>query len=378
MSQTILRLDGPDTGAHPAVDRGPLAAMLGGSPQIRALRTQVERLLRPRRVLRRLPPILILGETGTGKGLLARALHEASVRRAEPFVAVNCAAIPETLLEGELFGFERGAFTGARLAKPGLFQTAHRGTLFLDEIGALPLGLQAKLLTALEDRTVRRLGSLHGEPVDVWALTATSEPLPGAVRERRFREDLFHRIAAITLTLPPLRERGRDVLELSEHFLREACRDYGVPAKRLSPEARAALHGPSWPGNVREVANAMARVAILCEDSLVPAAMLELPGAAPVEPLTTPSSASTFRVLLEDFERTQLVAALESAGWNTSRAASALGIARNTLRYRIVKHNLRAPEAGARGLDPRPAVTSFAAGPGNRRPPPAARPTQSS
>jgi DNA-binding NtrC family response regulator len=360
MSQTPLRLEDPD-----AVGLEPLDALIGASPQIRAVRSQVERLLRPGRTLRRLPPILILGETGTGKGLLARTIHEASVRRAEPFVAVNCAAIPETLLEGELFGFERGAFTDARQAKAGLFQAAHRGTLFLDEIGALPLGLQAKLLTALEDRLVRRLGGLRGEAVDIWALTATSEPLPVAVRERRFREDLFHRIAAITLTLPPLRERGRDVLELAEHFLREACRDYEVPPKRLSPEARAALLGHSWPGNVREVANVMARVAILCEDPVVPAGVLELPGAAPAAPAPAPGSASTFRALLDDFERTQLIAALHSTGWNTSRAALALGIARNTLRYRIGKHHLRAPGPGAHGAGP-PALASplGAAGPG--------------
>jgi transcriptional regulator with PAS, ATPase and Fis domain len=381
MGHTTLRRDEPNAAVPPGVDQGALPEIIGGSPKIRALRDQVERLLRPGRSIRRLPPVLLLGETGTGKGLLARAIHDASARRTEPFVAVNCAAIPESLLEGELFGFERGAFTDARQAKPGLFQTAHRGTLFLDEIGALPLGLQAKLLTALEDRTVRRLGSLHGETVDIWALTATSEPLPVAVRERRFREDLFHRIAAITLTLPPLREREGDVLELAEHFLHEACQDYGIPAKRLSPEACAALLGYSWPGNVRELANVMARVAILCEDRVVPTGMLELPGAPPaLEPPPRSSPASMYRSLLDDFERSQLIAALESAGWNTSRAASALGIARNTLRYRISKHNLRPPAPGPRRLTPR--VLSFpqesdAASVLDHRPSPGVRLTQS-
>jgi transcriptional regulator with PAS, ATPase and Fis domain len=310
---------------------------------MRALRDQVGRLLGPQRAHGRLPSVLILGETGTGKGLLARAMHDASARAQAPFVAVNCAAIPDSLVEGELFGFERGAFTGARQTKPGLLQFAHRGTVFLDEIGALPLGLQAKLLTVLEDRAVRRLGSLHSETLDLWIVAATSEPLPEAVRERRFREDLYHRLAAITLTLPPLRERGADVLRLADHFLDQACRDYALPLKRLSPDARAALLGHAWPGNVREIANLMARVALLVEEPVIPAGALGLPGVPPEPvPATAPrSTPSLFRDMLDDFERTHLLAALESAAWNTSRAASRLGIARNTLRYRIHKLGLR-------------------------------------
>src|SRR5882672_2854289 len=175
-----------------------LDQLIGDSPGLVAVRTQVEQLLRRHSATRRLPPILILGETGTGKGLLARAIHEAGPRRAGPFVAVNCAAIPETLLDAELFGFERGAFTDAHQAKAGLFQTAHGGTLFLDEIGLLPENLQAKLLTVLEDRAVRRLGSTRAEPVDVWIISATSKDLkPGA--RRRFREELYHRLAVVTL-----------------------------------------------------------------------------------------------------------------------------------------------------------------------------------
>src|SRR2546428_11394438 len=166
-----------------------------------------------------LPLVLILGETGTGKGLLARAIHEAGPRAAGPFVAINCAAIPETLLEAELFGFERGAFTDAREAKDGRFQTAHRGTLFLDEIGLLPENLQAKLLTALEDRAVRRLGSIRAEPVDVWIISATSEDLRAGARRRAFREELYHRLAVGTLRLPPLRERGQDITHIVDHFL---------------------------------------------------------------------------------------------------------------------------------------------------------------
>src|SRR5437773_2712875 len=204
----------------------PLAEIVGESPAIEAVRDQIRRLLIRRESGRRLPSILINGETGTGKGLLARAIHRAGPRAGGPFVDVNCAAIPETLLEAELFGFERGAFTDARQAKPGLFQTAHRGTIFLDEIGLLPEALQAKLLKVLEDRAVRRLGSTRLEPVDVWILTATNDDLEAAVLARRFREELYHRLAVLTIRLPPLRERGRDVLLLAEHFLPRACADY--------------------------------------------------------------------------------------------------------------------------------------------------------
>src|SRR4249920_3495445 len=175
-----------------------LASLLGESPGIAAVREQVFRLLRHQgESARRLPPILILGETGTGKGLLAELVHRAGPRSSGPFVDVNCAAIPETLLEAEMFGFERGAFTDARQAKRGLFQTAHRGTLFLDEIGLLPVGLQAKLLTVLEERTVRRLGATQSEPVDVWIIAATNLDLQTTTRAGRFREDLYHRLAVL-------------------------------------------------------------------------------------------------------------------------------------------------------------------------------------
>src|SRR3990167_9337705 len=207
----------------------PLSELLGASAGIEAIREQVSRLLERQRDARRLPPVLIEGETGTGKGLLARMIHRAGPRAGGPFIDVNCAAIPETLLEAEMFGFERGAFTDARRAKPGLFQAAHRGAIFLDEVGLLPEALQAKLLKVLEERTVRRLGPTRDESVDAWVLTATNEDLRAAVRARRFREDLYHRLAVLTLTLPPLRARRGDILTLAEHFLARACADYGTP-----------------------------------------------------------------------------------------------------------------------------------------------------
>src|SRR6266403_5130970 len=253
-----------------------LAEILGESPGIVAVRETVGRLLQRQADARRLPPVLIQGETGTGKGLVARALHRAGPRPDGPFVDVNCAAIPEPLLEAGMFGFERGAFTDARRAKPGLLQTAHRGTIFLDEVGLLSEGLQAKLLKVLEERTVRRLGSTRDEAIDVWILTATNEDLKSAIQGRRFREDLYHRLAVLTLSLPPLRDRGSDILMLAEHYLARACTDYGVSGKTLAADARAALRAYPWPGNVRELANLMERVALLSSDPAVTAEALRL------------------------------------------------------------------------------------------------------
>ncbi|MGH7346149.1 MAG: sigma 54-interacting transcriptional regulator, partial [Candidatus Rokuibacteriota bacterium] len=266
-----------------------LADLLGESPGIQAIRENVARLLTRQQDARRLPPVLIEGETGTGKGLLARLIHRAGPRPEGPFVDVNCAAIPETLLESEMFGFERGAFTDARRAKPGLLQTAHRGTIFLDEVGLLSEGLQAKLLKVLEERTVRRLGSTRDEAIDVWILTATNEDLKSAIQGRRFREDLYHRLAVLTLTLPPLRDRGGDIRTLAEHYLVRACADYGVSAKTLAADAQAALTAYAWPGNVRELANLMERVALLSSDPIVTADALGLTPAAPPRAVAAPA-----------------------------------------------------------------------------------------
>ena len=327
---------------EPGAERSVLPELLGQSPEIDALRAQIGRLLKLV-AARRAPPILIQGETGSGKGLLARQLHEAA-RGAGPFVAVNCAAIPEPLLEAELFGFERGAFTDARQPKAGLFQTAHQGTLFLDEVALLPESLQAKLLTAIEDGAVRRLGSTRSEPVAAWIIAASNQDLGAAVRTRRFREDLYHRLAVVVLSLPPLRARATDILMLADRFLARACRDYGLSPKTLSPEARAALMAHLWPGNVRELANTMERVALLTDAPSIGAEALGLARApSDVPSVTAPESSVDLDDEVDRVQQARLQEALDATGWNVVRAAARLGISRSKLRYRIDKYGLRQP-----------------------------------
>jgi transcriptional regulator with AAA-type ATPase domain/tetratricopeptide (TPR) repeat protein len=324
-----------------------LNQLLGTSPELTAVRDQLSRLLgRQATPQRRLPPILIQGETGTGKGLVAQVIHQTGPRAGTPFVDVNCAAIPDTLLEAELFGFERGAFTDARQAKPGLLQMAHRGTIFLDEIGLMPDALQVKLLKALEERAVRRLGGTRSEPVDVWVLAATSEDLQAAIRTRRFREDLYHRLAVVTLLLPPLRERGTDILLLARHYLGRACVDYGVRLKTLSADAESALMAYRWPGNVRELANVMERVVLLSDGEQVTSVMLGLPRESPVRVAFT-GPGSSVDEQMASLERSRIEEALHAAAGNISRAAAQLGLPRNTLRYRMDRHGLA--ESGAAG-----------------------------
>jgi transcriptional regulator with AAA-type ATPase domain/tetratricopeptide (TPR) repeat protein len=335
-----------------------LARILGESPAVVALRQQIRKLVDRQSDSGRMPPVLIQGETGSGKGLVAQALHAAGPRARGPFVDVNCAAIPATLLESEMFGVERGAFTDARQSKPGMFQRAHRGTIFLDEIGLLPEALQAKLLKVIEERNVRRLGGLHNEPIDVWVLAATNENLNAAIRDRRFRADLYHRLAVMTVTLPPLRERGDDVALLARHFLARASADYGLPERTLTPDAIAALTAYHWPGNIRELSNVMERVALLTETPAVTARSLDLPRER-VAARAVPAVAPRPEPVRDDTDRDQLVAALNETGWNITRAATRLGISRNTLRYRMEKHGLRpeVPAAARRPAETPRAVT---------------------
>ena len=307
--------------------------LIGRTPKMVALRQQVHSLL-ARSAGLHLPPILITGETGTGKGLLARLVHRQSSRSRNAFVELNGAAIPEHLVESELFGHERGAFTDAREARAGLFQAAHRGILFLDEVGLLPLATQAKLLKVLEDGTVRRLGATRSEIVDVCLISATNEDLTAAVRARRFREDLYHRLAVVTLALPPLRERGDDIALLAEHALAAACKKYGMTPKRLDAQAEAAMRAYRWPGNVRELNSVIERAVLLCVASVIPASALGL------EEAEDAPSARPFANAAES-ERQHLEEVLAHTGWNISRTAAILGITRNTVRARIARYGLR-------------------------------------
>jgi DNA-binding NtrC family response regulator len=273
--------------------------------------------------------VLITGETGTGKELLAQAIHYNGPRASEPFVEVNCTALPESLLEAELFGYERGAFTDAHTSKPGLFEAAHGGTLFLDEIGDLTLTVQAKLLKALEEKRVRRIGSLKAAEVDVRIIAATHVDLALAVRERRFREDLFYRLNVLPIHLPALRERGADVVRLAEHFLAEACDEYEVPRIQLDEPTRQAIARHAWPGNVRELRNAVHRAVLLGDGTLRPEELLlsrsgvqasgELPFPAPIR----------------EIEVAAARLAVDRTGGNKRAAAELLGISRTRL-YRLL------------------------------------------
>jgi DNA-binding NtrC family response regulator/tetratricopeptide (TPR) repeat protein len=338
-----------------------LADLLGRAPQIVQLREQIGQVLARASHAGRLPPILLEGETGTGKNLVAGLIHRRGPRRAGPFVEVNCAAIPEGLLEAELFGFERGAFTDARQPKAGLFQTAHGGTILLDEISLLSDALQAKLLQVIEERSIRRLGSTRNEPVDVSIVAATNEDLPAAVAARRFRADLYHRLAVLTLRLPPLRERGDDVCLLADHLLARSCKDYALPPKTLTMATRAALCAYGWPGNVRELSNVMERVALLVEASHIGPEMLDLPCAASTADIAvsgTPVAAgASLDARVETWERDELRRALEETRWNVARAAARLGITRGTIRYRIDKYGL---EPSTRRHRPPPAPVAAA------------------
>ncbi|MEW5787564.1 MAG: sigma-54 dependent transcriptional regulator [Pseudomonadota bacterium] len=319
---------------------GGLDSLLGDSPAMLDLKARITQLLQAERALRDsdAPAVLITGETGTGKELAARALHFGGPRAGQPFVEINCAAIPAQLLESELFGHERGAFTDARERKIGLVETASGGTLFLDEIGDLDLGLQAKLLKLLEEKTVRRLGNLRDQKVDVRIVAATHQPLESRVREGRFRADLFYRLRIVELAMPALRERGDDVLVLARHFLAHHAARYGRRPLLPSPQAEARLAAHPWPGNVRELRNLMEQAVLLCPGPLLEAEHLRL-AAPPSMPGPAAAAADAGRTL-DEMERNALLDALHKTSWNVTQAARLLGISRDTLRYRIDKHGL--------------------------------------
>ena len=320
--------------------------LLGESPPMRALKQKLQQLLRAEAQMRDgdPPAELVLGETGSGKEVVARALHYNGPRRDKPFVELNCAALPTHLLESELFGHERGAFTDARERKLGLVETAEGGTLFLDEIGDMDPSLQAKLLKLLEEKTVRRIGSVREQKVNVRIVAATHRPLEALVEEKRFRADLYYRLRVVQLQLPPLRERGADVLLLTQHFVQHHAQRYGTPTPALSPGAAEALMAHRWPGNVRELRNVLEQAVLLHPGQAIEAEHLALsPAGKRGSALSASAPPDVNDVSLPQMERQALLEALHSHAWNVSRAARALGISRDTLRYRMEKFDLEAP-----------------------------------
>jgi DNA-binding NtrC family response regulator len=277
--------------------------------------------------------VLVNGESGTGKELIARAIHLLSPRRGAGFVAVNCAAIPENLLESELFGHERGAFTGAVQARRGKFELAQGGTLFLDEIGELPLPLQAKLLRVLQERTFERVGGNREIRADVRVVAATNRDLAAEIRERRFREDLFYRLNVFPVTLPPLRERRDALPQLVNWFIRRFSGMTGKKVRSIEPDAMAALRRYPWPGNIRELQNVVERGVILARHSLT---LDDLPDAFRAPSTVTQEGEG----VLKGLEREAILAALKSCGNNRRMAAEKLGISRRTLQYRLREYGL--------------------------------------
>ncbi len=285
--------------------------------------------------------VLITGESGTGKEVVARAIHRASPRASKAFVGINCAAIPESLLESELFGHVRGAFTGASSDKTGLFESANGGTILLDEIGELPLGLQAKLLRVLQESEIRRVGDQKTRRVDARVLAATARDLEAEVRSGRFREDLYYRINVVVIELPPLRERENDIAPLARHFVARLAQRFGRPLS-LSEDALAWLEQQPWPGNVRELENAIERAAVLNEK-----AILEQKDFQIVPPLRTERGSGgedttdgTLRSVVEDAERRAIVDALKATDGNRRAAAQRLGVSLRTLFYKIDRYRI--------------------------------------
>jgi len=289
--------------------------------------------------------ILLEGESGTGKDVLAQFLHYHGRRHEGPFVALNCAAIPETLLESELFGYEKGAFTDARTAKAGILEIASGGSIFLDEIGEMPLTVQAKLLRVLEEQTFRRLGGVRDIQVDLRVMAATNRKLTDAIHEGKFRLDLYYRLNVIQVSLPALRERKEDILPLAEHFVRVYNTKFKRDIQGISNPAGALLLAHGWPGNVRELRNVVERAMVLEDADRIQCASLQISsnGHRTLEapPATAGATDEPFHTSLEEAEKTLLTRALQKSGGNQTRAAGLLGITRDTLRYKMKKFNLR-------------------------------------
>ena len=313
--------------------------LIGESAAMQSVRQQITRIAQLSALSDAVQPtVLITGETGTGKDVVARYLHASCVNHDKPFVHVDCASLPAELIESELFGHEKGAFTNAIASRPGLIESAEDGTLFLDEIGELPLGLQAKLLNVLERRMVRRLGSTKERPVSARIIAATNRDLYQMSNEGRFRSDLYYRLNVITMQMPPLRDRGQDVMLLANYFRQMTEKRYALPHHEFSPTALMAIQHYRWPGNVREMRHQISRAVLMCTQPLISELDLGIPqiGNLPASPTT----ASEVQLTLDDAEKAMLLNALEQARNNVSKAARILGITRMTMRYRMDKHGI--------------------------------------
>jgi two-component system, NtrC family, response regulator AtoC len=304
--------------------------LIGNSPAFVAL------LKKARQVARTGADVLIEAESGTGKELVARLIHDESARRSGPFVAVNCSAFPEHLLESEMFGHVRGAFTGANVSKPGKFELAGGGTILLDEVGEMPLALQPKLLRVLQEREVDPLGSTRAVALDVRVIATTNRPLRAGIAAGEFRADLYYRLNVVPLSIPPLRERREDILELAEHFLRKHAPDSGE-ALRISPELAAGLRSYDWPGNARELENFIRRALALSTSRILGGDLLAHLEASP-EPRRSPALEAG--VSLRDAERELLERTLEATGGNRTRAAELMGVSLRTVRNKIRDYGL--------------------------------------
>lgn len=316
-------------------------AMIGVCPAMRQVFRQVERFTRAGSgQAGELPTVLILGETGTGKGLAARAIHAKGPVARGPFVEVNCTTLPKELIEAELFGHEKGAYTGATESKPGLVEAAEGGTLFLDEVGELPLAVQSKLLQLIEHKTVRRLGGLRTRTIPMRIIAATNRDLDALTDDGTFRQDLLYRLKVLFLELPPLRARGEDVQLLSEHFLQVFSQKYATGDNRLTPSAVAALSRYSWPGNVRELAHVIERAVLLSDQSMIGTDLIVLPGRAGEDMQADWGGNSAANLTLEEVEQRLITQALTASRGNVSEAARKLGLSREALRYRLQKHSI--------------------------------------
>ncbi len=309
--------------------------IVGENPKMRKVYEYVKRVARSNS-----STVLVQGESGTGKELIARAIHYHSFRRDKMFVDFNCTAIPEALVESELFGFEKGAFTDAKQQKKGLFELADKGTLFLDEIGDMSYNLQAKLLRALQERSFTRVGGVSKVKVDIRIIASTNRDLRAAMAEGTFREDLYYRLHVVPITLPLLHDRGRDVLLLAKHFIDKFNREFKKNVYKISPEAEAMMLEYQWPGNVRELKNTIERAILLeCEDELLPEHLLfaEADAAPAADSAAVPTSTD---MTLDEIEKEYIRRVVEAVGWNKNRAAKTLGIDRTTLYTKIKKYGL--------------------------------------